>query len=211
MGKLYDSLLSGTSGRTGRIVVANVYGNEISRIRPKKRSGQPTAKQLLIRNRMKRCAAFIQSYKAYACRNYGTRSGMKSPYNMAMTNLMENFLIDYDKDTITPDYPQLAFSRGSLMAAVPQSPTVAGDMLEIRWQDNSGGNPDRAADQAQILVAAEGENLSFFAENAASRADSACSLNLPVNFRGRILHVWIAFRAADGALASNSQYTGTAS
>ncbi len=29
MGKLYDSLLSGTSGRTGRIVVANVSGNEI--------------------------------------------------------------------------------------------------------------------------------------------------------------------------------------
>lgn len=43
MGKLYDSLLSGTSGRTGRIVVANVFGNEITRIRPKKRTSKPTA------------------------------------------------------------------------------------------------------------------------------------------------------------------------
>ncbi len=211
MGKLYDSLLSGSSGRTGRIVVANVYGNEISRIRPKKRSGQPTAKQMLVRNRMKRCAGFMQSYKAYACKYYGTRNGMKSAYNMAMTNLMENFLMDFDKGTITPDYPQLAFSRGSLMAAVPQSLNLAGETLEITWQDNSGGIPERTTDQAQILVAAEEELLTFFAENAASRADGAYSLNLPVNFRDRTLHVWIAFRTADGKMSSNSQYAGTAS
>lgn len=35
MGKVIDSIISGTSGRTGRIVIANVNGYEISRIRPK--------------------------------------------------------------------------------------------------------------------------------------------------------------------------------
>lgn len=119
MGKLYDSLLSGTSGRTGRIVVANVYGNEITRVRPKKRSSQPTAKQLLIQNRMKRCAEFMQSYRGYACKHFGTRSGMKSCYNLAMTNLMENFNINYKDYAITPDYPKIFFSKGNLLASLP--------------------------------------------------------------------------------------------
>lgn len=60
MGKLYNSLLSVISGRTGRIVVANVYGNEITRIRSKKRTSPPSAKQLLVQNPMKRCAEFMQ-------------------------------------------------------------------------------------------------------------------------------------------------------
>lgn len=211
MGKLYDSLLSGTSGRTGRIVVANVYGNEITRIRPKRRSAQPTSKQLLIQNRMKRCAEFMQSYKGYACKHFGIRSGMRSCYNLAMTNLMENFGIDYAAGTITPDYPKLFFSRGNLAAPVPLSPKLSGDSLDIIWQDNSGGDQERQSDLAQVLIAAEGETFTFFVENAAIRSQGSYTANLPFSFQGKVLHVWLAFRSEDGASVSNSQYAGSIS
>ena len=88
MGKIYDSLLSGTSGRTGRIVVANMFGNEFTKIRPRKRTSAPSAKQLLIYQRMRLSAEFMQSYRPYACNHFGRRIGMKSCYNLAMTNLM---------------------------------------------------------------------------------------------------------------------------
>lgn len=211
MGKLYDSLLSGTSGRTGRIVVANVYGNEITRTRPRKRNTQPTTKQLLIQNRMKRCAEFMQSYKGYACKHFGSRSGMKSCYNLAMTNLMENFKIDYDASSITPNYPTLAFSKGNLLSAIPLSFKLSGDKLDITWQDNSAGNAERENDLAQILIAAEGENLTFFIENATKRLDASHAINLPVNFQGKTLHVWMAFRSDRGDMVSNSQYMGSLS
>lgn len=210
MGKLNDSLLSGTSGRTGRIVVANVYGNEISRVRPKKRASQPTAKQMLIQNRMKKCAAFMQSYRAYACQYFGSRSGMKSCYNLAMTNLMENFRINYTAETITPDYPSLYFSKGNLLGAVPLGMSLkSAESLEISWQDNSAGNPERENDVAQILIAGEDNDFTFFVENAAKRSDIKYSVNLPVNFQNKPLHVWIAFRTENGEIASNSQYAGT--
>jgi hypothetical protein len=210
MGKLHDSLLSGTSGRTGRIVVANVYGNEISRVRPKKLTSQPTGKQLLIQNRMKRCAAFMQSYRAYACKYFGNRSGMKSCYNLAMTNLMENFKINYVNETITPDYPALYFSKGNLLGAVPLALKLSSpELLELTWQDNSAGNPERKDDFAQILLATEEDEQTFFAENAAQRSETNYTVNLPVNFRNKTLHVWIAFRASDGEMASNSQYAGS--
>jgi len=35
MGKVTDSVLGGTKGRTGRIVIANVFGKEISKMRPR--------------------------------------------------------------------------------------------------------------------------------------------------------------------------------
>ncbi|WP_248875147.1 DUF6266 family protein [Epilithonimonas zeae] len=212
MGKLYDSLLSGTSGRTGRIVVANVSGNEISRVRPKKRSGQPTVKQLLIQNRMKKCALFMQSYRGYACKYFGTRTGMKSSYNLAMTNLMENFKINFADATITPNYPMLSFSKGNLLAPVPLALNLAtASTLEVTWQDNSAGNTERENDFLQILVAIEEEDISIFVENAAKRADAAYTVNLPVNFQNKPLHIWMAFRTEDGEMASNSQYAGTVS
>lgn len=210
MGRLYDSLLSGTSGRTGRIVVANVFGNEISRIRPKKRTSPPSGKQSLIQKRMKLCAEFMQSYRGYACRFFGHRIGLKSGFNLAMTNLMENFLIDYTASTITPDYPMLAFSRGNLLSPVPMDLNLASEgSLVVSWQDNSGGNADRETDQAQILIAAEGESISLFIENAAMRSDSSYTANIPVNFHGKTLFVWLAFRSQNELQASNSLFAGS--
>ena len=72
MGKLYDSLLSGSSGKIGRLVVANLFGTEILRKRPRKRTAAPTDKQLLVQQRMKRSYDFILPYKEFA-REYCTR------------------------------------------------------------------------------------------------------------------------------------------
>ena len=49
MGKITDSLLSGTRGRTGRIVVSNIEGHEISRMRPRKSNRISTPKQQVIK------------------------------------------------------------------------------------------------------------------------------------------------------------------
>lgn len=210
MGKMYDSLLAGTSGRTGRVVVANVHGSEISRVRPRGRSRVPSPKQLLIQKRLKQCIAFINSYKAYALKYFGTRSGMRSCYNLAMMNLLDHFAIDYALETITPDYPALAFSRGNLLAPLPtgiEAPTAA--TLELEWQNNSMGNAERSTDLAQILLAADGEEQSFFIENAAQRSAESYAVALPLNLQGKTLHVWLAFRSDTGTDVSNSVYMGS--
>lgn len=212
MGKLYDSLLSGTSGRTGRIVVANVYGHEFTKIRPRKRTSAPTPKQKMIQDRMKDCATFMQSYRSYACSYFGNRIGMKSPYNLAMTNLMSNFNIDYVASTITPNYPGILFSKGNLLAAIGNPltlPTAA--TLQVSWQDNSGGNALREADLAQIMIAADDDLNTLFIENAATRVDAAYTVNIPVHLHGKTLNVWLAFKNEDETNASNSLYLGSIS
>ena len=210
MGKIYDSLLSGTSGRTGRIVVANMFGNEFTKIRPRKRTSAPSAKQLLIYQRMRLSAEFMQSYRAYACAHFGRRIGMKSCYNLAMTNLMTNFVIDFAAGTITPQYPAISFSKGTLLAAVPLTLSLpTPETLTVTWQDNSAGNPVRETDWVQILIAAKDQPLTSFVENAAQRNAGTYTANVPPQMVGQDLYVWLAFRDILGEEVSNSVYAGT--
>lgn len=210
MGKLYDSLLSGTSGRTGRIVVANVYGNEYTRIRPRKRTTAATSKQLLIQQRMKDTVAFMQSYRNYACQYFGQRVGVKSRYNLAMVNILDSMTIDYVAESISIIYSNVAFSRGGLLAPIPLTLTKPDPAsLEITWQNNAGANPTRESDLIQILIAAEGEPLTHFIENAAMRSATTYSVTIPVQMQGKPLHIYLAFKSTDETLASNSHYAGT--
>lgn len=210
MGKLNDSLLSGSSGRVGRLVVANVSGNEILRVRPRKSLKQPTAKQLLIQLRMKKSYDFLLPYKEFAKEYYGQRVGMKSPYNQAMTNVLNAFKLDYVLNVITPVYSEIEFARGALMGAVPTGLTSPLPLsMNLTWFENSGGEPIREADQVQLLFLADGDLKPVFMENVALRLDGTVDIPLPPNFQTKTLHVWLCFRSADLASVSLSAYAGT--
>lgn len=210
MGKLQDSLLSGSSGRTGRLVVANFAGTEILRVRPRKRTGSPTPKQALVQNRMKLCYNFILPYKSYASKYFGNRSGMNSRYNQAITNIINAYKLDFTALTITPVFSEIDFSRENLLAPVPTALTspVAGSFT-VDWFDNSVADPDRQTDQLQVLYYADEELKPIFMENSAERQDATLSVAVPPNLVGKTVHVWIAFRDALFLEASGSSYVGT--
>lgn len=210
MGKLLDSILSGSSGKVGRVVVANLYGNEILRSRSRRRKAEPTAKQLLVQSRMKKSYDFILPYKEFAKRWFGQRVGLKSPYNMAMTNVLDAFKLDFILMKITPVYSEIEFARGSLLSAIPTgltSPTPLS--FTLTWFDNSGGDPFREDDQLQLLYIAEDDAKPVFIENSALRADATVTINLPPNFLAKTVHVWLAFQSDAPQLVSFSVYVGS--
>lgn len=210
MGKLNDSLLSGSSGRTGRLVVANVAGTEILRVRPKKRTSGPSPKQLLIQERMKQCYDFILPYKGFASSYFGTKQGMKSCYNQAITNLLNAYKLDFNLLTITPEYSEIQFARGNLLAPIPTglaSPAVG--VFEVEWYNNAAGDTDREADQLQLLYLAAGEKSPIFIENMGERTDTTITVNVPPNLQGKMIYVWMAFRSQDMIQVSLSSYVGS--
>ncbi|KEY18792.1 DUF6266 family protein [Kaistella antarctica] len=210
MGKLIDSLLSGSSGTVGRLVVANVSGNEILRARPRKRTKAATAKQLLIQSRMTKSYDFMLPYKEFAKIYFGTRSGMKSPFNQAMTNVLYAFKLDYVLNVITPTYSEIEFARGSLLGAVPTGLTAATPLtFDLTWFENSNADPLRETDAVQLLYIAEGDSKPTFMENVAVRLAATVTIPLAPSFQGKTLHVWLAFRSADLKLVSLSSYAGT--
>ncbi len=210
MGKLNDSLLSGSYGRTGRLVVANVAGTEILRIRPRKRTSSPSAKQLLVQARMKNCYDFISPYKAFASLHFGVKVGMRSCYSLAMTNLLDANKLDFTTMTITTVYSQVEFAKGPLLSAIPtglSAPSAAA--FTVDWYNNSAGSADREADQLQLLYFAEGETKPVFMENAAQRLDASLTVSVSPNLQGKTVHVWLAFRSVDLISVSVSAYVGS--
>ena len=210
MGKLLDSLLSGSSGTVGRLVVANVSGKEILRSRPQRRTKAGSIKQLLIQSRMKKSYDFILPYKEFAKVYFGLRSGLKSPYNQAITNVLNAFKLDFVLNVITPVYSEIEFARGPLLSAIPSGLTSLNPLtFTLNWFQNSGGDLLRETDLVQLLFIAEGEAKPVFMENVALRLDATVEIPLPPNFFGKTVHVWLAFRSDDLTLVSLSSYAGS--
>ncbi|MBD8080912.1 DUF6266 family protein [Chryseobacterium caseinilyticum] len=210
MAKLDDSLLSGSRGRTGRLVVANVNGIEVLKVRPRKSTKAVSAKQELIRERMKKGYEFIASYKTYVSEFFGTKVGMKSPYNQAMSVLLNAFKLDYAQMEINITYPGISFSRGPLPAPQPTGISSAvAQQITVDWYNNSGGNADRDADELQVLCAVEGEPATLFFQNQGVRLDEQAIVTLPPMVSGKTVHVYLAFRDVASLTASASAYVGS--
>jgi len=210
MAKLDDSLLSGSRGRTGRLVVANVNGIEILKVRPKKNSKQISPKQELIRQRMKDSYDFLESYKAYASAFFGTKSGLKSCYNQAMGNLLKAFKLDYTLMEINIDYPKIQFSKGNLLSPQPTGLTSpVAQQIKIEWYNNSGGDADRDADQVQVLCAIENEPTTLFLQNQAERTDNEVTITLSPMISGKTVHIYIGFKDVLSTAVSTSAYVGS--
>lgn len=209
MGRVNDSILSGTTGRTGRVVIVNLYGHEYSRIRPRRRTGEPTVKQQLIYQRLKNALSFMEPYRAYACKYFGNRVGVKSRYNMAMSNVLDAYTIDNDTQTMTRDDTQIAFAKGPLLGVIPVNlESVTPGNVTFEWFDNSGTTLERQDDQLQLLTVPENENDTAFFENIALRKNTTVTVNLTTRASGKTCHVWAAFLDPQSQKASNSFYLG---
>lgn len=209
MGKVTDSILGGTKGRTGRVVIANVFGTEISRIRPKKNDKPATPKQALVKERMKLSALFISGYKSFASDYYGERSGLRSRYNMAMTNIMNAYHIDFDALTIERANEEIIFAKGNLPEVPLNSLTSATtSTFTVTWEDNSDGTDALPTDQICILYCAQDENRPKLLRNVATRTDGTATVNLLSKYVGKTMHVWLCLLNAEGTRVSISEYVG---
>lgn len=211
MGRITDSIIAGTSGRTGRVVVANIDGIEISKIRPKRTTKPPSAKQNLVTQRFNQAVIFIGSYKEYAKRFYGTRSKMKSSYNQAMSSVMKGLTLDMDNLTIIPLYNHIQFSKGIGIRPLPMAiSSPAASKIQIDWDNNASGTD--AENDYLVILLAEDEELdseTIFLEPTVQRKDLSYTFSVLPRYQNKEMHVWIAFVNEDNLFASNSTYIGS--
>lgn len=211
MGKVTDSLLSGTRGRTGRIVVTNIQGNEISRMRPRRGNRNLTPKQILVTQRFNDAIQFIQGYKNIAKNYYGKRNGLKSAYNMALGNLIKSMPLDTVNLTYQMNYDAIQFTRGNLPEPQPigwqsdQPLTIA-----IAWQNNAIV-PEQELDTLCVMISEDGveKPTTTIIQTQAIRAEEETTIEVLPRYQGKTLHVWITFINPTQMVASNSVYLGT--
>ncbi|MBF0596814.1 MAG: hypothetical protein KBT36_04360 [Kurthia sp.] len=210
MGKITDSLLSGTRGRTGRIVVSNIQGHEISRMRPRKTARTATPKQQLVKERFNFAVKFIQGYKTVVKEYYGKRVGLKSPYNVAMSNLLKSIKLDVTDLTFSVNHEEIMFTKGNLLEPQPSSITSDDPLtVNVNWMDNSTDTLDEN-DILYVMYAEENQDklLSTVVKTTALRKDESVAFQLLPKFQGVDLHIWVSFVNPILQEASNSIYLG---
>lgn len=211
MGKVTDSLISGSSGRTGRVVVANVNGVEILKVRTKKSTKPSSPKQNLIKDRFNKSVLFMESYRDYAKQFFGSRKALTSCYNQAAGVVLKALECDMDNLIILPNYAKIQFSKG--IGVRPQPTAISSPQtlkIQIDWDDNSFGGPSEE-DQLVILMAEdqELEAETLFYRTEATRQDETHQITLLPRYQNKEMHVWIAFVDANEMYASNSIYIGS--
>lgn len=210
MGKVTDSLLSGTRGRTGRIVVTNTKGVEISRMRPRRSSRQATPKQQLVKDRFNLALRLIQGYKSMAKIYFGKRNGLRSPYNNAMSNVLKAVEMDSQNLQLAINYRNIEFTRGDLLEVQPISFASESELnITFNWMNNAVDVLDET-DQLVIMYAEDSiENAqTVTVQTPVTRADESFSLQVLPKYQNVELHLWMAFISPSSGQASNSVYLG---
>lgn len=210
MGKITDSLLSDTRGRTGRIVVSNVDGVEISRMRPRKANRIATPKQQLVKARFNFASRFIQGYKTLVKSYYGKRIGLKSPFNQAMGNLLQAMPCDMNLLEFTINYDMIQFTKGNLLE--PQPLNAASDdplTITINWVNNAIDESDQN-DTLIVLYAEDGKDKpqSNLVQTTVKRTAETHQVQLLPKFQGMSVHVWISFISELKQESASSVYIG---
>lgn len=209
MGKVGNSIISGTSGRTGRIVVANVNGVEISRIRPQKSNKPPTPTQQAQRDRFKFCVSFLSGYRQFAKKYFGTPSGLVTRYNQAFSNVMDAVSLN-EKNQLEVDCEKIMFCKGNLLDIEPisfSSPDALA--VEVEWNNNSEGDADRENDELVLVYYSDFEESTHLKVTSAKRSDKTYSFNVLPKYQNKEVHIWCAMKAADETMSSKSVYLGS--
>ncbi len=206
MGRVTNSILSGTSGRTGRVVIANVHGVEVSRARPTTRSSS-TGPQNAHRELFRFAVAFLGLYKSFARLYFGKRKGLVTPYNQAQANVMEN--IQLSGPDVFINYSQVLISKGSLLEMIPLS-IIAGaaQTITISWVNNAAPASSNEGDLCSVFVYIPSRRDGQFFNGVATRLSGTATVTMLPLYAGEEAHVWVTFTDAGATVACNSKYMG---
>ena len=118
----------------------------------------------------------------------------------ALTGKFPDVSIDYSKVNI------LGGNLASPCGAMYQNP--GSSKLSFSWSKCTQSNSNLDDELMGMIYCPERHEFWCEQNLGITRADGFCTLDVPVEFEGSEVHVWLAYRSADGKSNSNSSYMG---
>lgn len=211
MAKLPNGMLGGMSGKLGNLITVTRNGVTYVRTKPASVKDPKSPAQLRQRERFALVMDVVKRIKPFLRAGYaGSRQmGNGNTVNRAIAfNIRNAVKGEWPGQLI--DYTQLLVAEGDL----PGCPDAQASLEESRyltlgWSDNSGRGGARVTDQLMVLVWCPEINESVDVLSGPARPVGNYRLELPSSFVGRGLHVYAAFRSADGSETSDSNWAGS--
>lgn len=205
MGTYKKGILGSFSGKVGTVVGSSWNGIEYMRSLPKPSSKAPTDLQMLHRAKLGMATGFLQPISALVKIGYKSLAIRQTAFNVATSQLITEGITGIYPD-LTIDYPKVLISKGNLTGAWGPAVTSAESKVNVTWQDNSASGTAKPTDKAILLVYNPEKSQYVFITEGVDRSALAGSMDVPADFVGDTVHVWIAFISADKKTVSTSLY-----
>ena len=208
MGRIRKGILGGFSGTVGTVVGASWKGKAYMRSLPLKVRNPRTVLQMEQRAKFALTIKYLRPMTGLLRIGWKLYAHGQSPFNAAMSYTIAN--------AITGSYPHYAIdpskvliSRGSLSPALNAvAVPSAGGSISFDWDDNSGSSAAMATDKVLLAVINPAKDEAVFDTCGTTRADTSMSVNLPLNWIGAVVHVYLGIISQDSKEAANSVYLG---
>lgn len=208
MGKISNGILGGFSGKVGTVVGYQSGEKSFIRARPVRRA-KFTDNEIANMAKFKlvhTCLDPLLSFLKVGFHNYGTKTG---GYRSAVSHTRKVALLSDDAGFYI-DPALLKVTGGDLPQAVNPVATFEDPMhVKFTW-DTDDVTYEYAADQVMLLVFNRKDNkVVTRVLNGVFRKTGTETVELPINFKGKVVDLYIGFVAADRSRQSDSQYLGT--
>ena len=208
MGVIKRGILGGFSGRVANVIGGSWKGIAYMRSMPLSVANPNTAGQQVQRGKFTQCVIIAKILLADIIKPLNDRfAQFMSGYNRFMVMSIDAF--DATGLATPADFK---ISEGSL-TAVPGVNIVVSDAtatVQATWTDNSGTGSAVALDKVYLVAHNVDNDLWALNVGAVVRGDETSTATMSLdNSTADVIHVWVAFRRADGTLVSNTVHEDT--
>jgi len=208
MGVIKQGILGGFQGAVGSVVGSSWKGINVMKAKPVSVANPRTAGQIAQRTLMTNCVAFAQAILASAIKPLWDRFASKmSGYNDWVSANIAQFI------NPTPALPeQLVFSRGKMDATFIDSVVADNSLgtIVVNWTNDAGSGLKLATDEAYAMAFNQqnGDIYPVVSNRTRNQGSATITANADMQV-GNTVHVYLAFRRADGTVVSNNSYQDT--
>lgn len=207
MGTIKQGILGGFSGKVGTVVGGSWKGISYMRSLAQNVKNPRTEAQMTQRSKFAIAIAFLKPITDYVRVGFKPYASKQTAFNAAMSYIVANAISgEYPDHTL--DFAKVLVSRGSLFPVDNASAEVDAGKVTISWTDNSGISDALATDVAMPLVFNSLRGEAVFSTAAAARADGLAEINLPAEWSGDPVQIYLGFVSQDGKAIANSIYLG---
>ncbi len=207
MGTIKQGILGGFSGKVGTVVGGSWKGISYMRSQALNIKNPRTDAQVSQRTKFALALSFLKPLTNVVRTGFKLYANKQTAFNAAMSYTLAN-AISGDYPDFELDFAAALISRGTLTPAANGLASAADGKVTVSWEDNAGVGSAKATDKALIalLNPNKGEGIS---DNAgAARSVASQSVEVPSDWIGDEVQVYLGFVSDDAKEVANSVYLG---
>lgn len=208
MGTIRNGGNGAFSGKAGSFIGSSWNGVDYIKGIPKLSKKPASPKQLEVQAKFKLVTRFMAPLREVLALGWqGQTYGKQTIMNAAVQQVLQEAVLG-DYPLYELNYPRILVAKGTYATAdSPAAMVVTGGGLTISWTDIGamGSEPD---DKAIIVLYNPAKNKYIGFNQLAVREDLSVDIQLPLDFEGEDIHIWLFFISRDNGRRSNSIHLG---